>query len=67
MKKGDYVSTPRFCTVRIKEVFNSPREALKAGYTEPTHYHDWGYTVFGMVVGNPKPGWCKMEFAGVKE
>ena len=38
MKKGDYVYTPRFCTVKIEEVFESETEARENGYTEPTHY-----------------------------
>ena len=40
MKKGDYVNTPRFLKVQIKEVFDSEREARKNGYTETTHYWD---------------------------
>lgn len=38
VKKGDMVSTPRFCTVKIEEVFTTTEEARKNGYTEPTHY-----------------------------
>ena len=38
MKTGDMVYTPRFCTVRIKNVFDSWEEAYAAGYKEPTHY-----------------------------
>ena len=38
MKKGDLVFTPRFCTVRIEEVFESAKAAADAGYTEPTYY-----------------------------
>ena len=38
MKVGDRVNTPRFCTVRIKEVFDSREEAAQAGYKEPTFY-----------------------------
>ncbi len=40
IKKGDYIKTPRFCTVRIAEIFNSRGEAERAGWTEPTHYQD---------------------------
>ena len=47
MKKGDRVYTPRFCSVKIEEVFPSREEAAKHGYTEPTHYHKDGYTVLG--------------------
>jgi hypothetical protein len=37
MKKGDVVWTPRFLNVRLEEVFSSYDDAVKAGYTEPTH------------------------------
>ena len=40
MKKGDYIRTPRFCHVKIEEVFECEREAKKEGYTEPTYYCD---------------------------
>ncbi len=42
-----YVDTPRFCTVKIEETFESAEEANRHGYTEPTHYHKNGYTVLG--------------------
>ena len=35
---GDYVRTPRFCTVRISAVFETARQMREAGYTEPTYY-----------------------------
>ena len=38
MKKGDRVYTPRFCTVKISEIFADKEEAEKAGFTEPTYY-----------------------------
>ena len=47
MKKGDRVYTPRFCTVEIKEVYSSKREAREAGFTEPTHYDGDGYGIAG--------------------
>ena len=40
MKKGDYIKTPRFLTVRIEEVFEDMQLAREQGYTEPTHYDD---------------------------
>lgn len=43
----EYVRTPRFGTVRIECTFPNLREARKAGYTEPTHYYENGYTVMG--------------------
>ena len=47
MKKGQYVLTPRFCTVKIDKVFRSRENAAKAGYTEPTHYQDADFGVVG--------------------
>ena len=38
MKIGDSVYTPRFCTVRIKAIFENEVEARAAGYCEPTYY-----------------------------
>lgn len=38
MKAGDWIETPRFCGVRIKEVFDSEIEARAAGYKNPTYY-----------------------------
>lgn len=38
IRKGDYVYTPRFCTVKIAEIFESEKEAAEHGYTEPTYY-----------------------------
>ena len=67
MKIGNNVYTPRFCNVKIKELFSNASDARDAGYTEPTHYHKDGWTVYGKTVENPMPGWCKMEFAAVKE
>lgn len=67
MKTGDNVYTPRFCNVTIKEVFGDTGTARAAGYIEPTHYHKDGWTVFGKTVSCPRPGWCEMAFAAVKE
>ena len=38
MKIGDSVYTPRFCTVRIKAIFDNEVEARAAGFCEPTYY-----------------------------
>ena len=38
MEVGKWVQTPRFCGVRISEVFSSEADARAAGYTEPTYY-----------------------------
>ena len=51
IKKGDYVLTPRFCTVKIDKVFKSRENAAKAGYTEPTHYKDYAFGVVGKSIG----------------
>lgn len=45
MNIGDRIYTPRFCTVRIKEIFESREAARENGYKEPTYYDDnteWG-------------------------
>ena len=64
MKKGDYVRTPRFCTVKIEAVFDNRQEATEAGYTEPTHYtykNNDGYDVLGKSLDM-----YHMEFVAVK-
>ena len=50
MKIGDRVYTPRFCTVTVKEVFETESEARDAGYTEPTYYEKDGYKVLGKTL-----------------
>lgn len=40
IKVGDRVITPRFCTVRIAEVFKDGETARKNGFTEPTHFYN---------------------------
>lgn len=44
---GDYVRTPRFLSVEIKEVFDNPELMHEAGYTETTHFQDPDYEVCG--------------------
>lgn len=61
MKIGDYVTTPRFLTVKISEVYESPLAAWEDGYREPTHYDGGIYRVYGKSVGENK-----MVFAAVK-
>ncbi len=51
IKKGDYVLTPRFCTVKIDKVFKSRENAAKEGYTEPTHFQDYDFGVVGKSIG----------------
>lgn len=38
--KNGYVFTPRFCRVRIAEIFDSVEDARAAGFTEQTYYDD---------------------------
>lgn len=48
MKIGDQIYTPRFCTVRIKEIYEDRKQARIDGYTEPTHYDkDEDYEILG--------------------
>ena len=64
MNVGEYIETPRFCRVKIKEYFETEGEAHEAGYTEPTHYrrkHQDGYDVLGKVIDTNR-----MVFAFVK-
>lgn len=64
MKIGDTVYTPRFCTVKIQEVFETEQDAKINGYTEPTHYkyqHSDGYDILGKHTGLNR-----MNFAAVK-
>lgn len=51
MKKGDYIYTPRFCTVEIEKVFRNQENAYKAGYNEPTHYKNPEYGILGKNIG----------------
>jgi len=47
MQKGDWVKTPRFLRVEIKDVL-TPKEAREQGFVEPTHYwDDPDYDIFG--------------------
>ena len=51
MKKGDYINTPRFCTVKIEEVFANNADALAQGFHEPTHYRNDEYEILGKHTG----------------
>ena len=51
IKKGAYVKTPRFLTVKITKVFRSEQNAYKQGYCEPTHYdNDGKYGILGKMI-----------------
>ncbi|MCF2619983.1 hypothetical protein [Candidatus Pseudoscillospira sp. SGI.172] len=62
MKKGEYVYTPRFCSVMIEKVFRSLETAVKYGFVEPTYYNNPEYSVFGKHIGKDT-----MIFAAVKK
>ena len=47
MNIGDYVRTPRFCTVRINAIFSKEQEARSCGYTEPTYYEGSDCVILG--------------------
>lgn len=59
IKAGDKVRTPRFLSVNIEKVFKKPNDSSKIqyavareeGYTEPTHYDDGRYDIFGKHTG----------------
>ena len=61
MKVGDRIYTPRFCTVRIKEVFETEEEARENGYKEPTYYKG-DYEILGKSLDM-----YNMLFAAVKK
>lgn len=61
MQEGDWIYTPRFCTVKIKEVFADKTDARSAGYTEPTYYENPEYGVAGKSLDM-----YHMEFAAYK-
>lgn len=61
MKAGDYVETPRFCKVKIKEVFETRTTAMEFGFEEPTHY-EGEYEILGKHIGMNR-----MIFAAVKK
>ena len=50
MKINDWVVTPRFCLVKINEMFDSREAASAAGYTEPTYYKSERYGVAGKTL-----------------
>lgn len=62
MKIGDTAYTPRFCTVRIVAVFSSESDARAEGFSEPTHYENPDYEIFGKHAGTNR-----MIFAAIKK
>lgn len=61
MKKGDYIKTPRFMTVKIEDVFENMKTASEQGYKEPTHFDDENYEILGKHTGINR-----MTFAAIK-
>lgn len=59
---GDMINTPRFLTVKISKIFPDSRSALVEGYSEPTHFEDEEYEIFGKSIGLNR-----MIFAAVKK
>ena len=51
IKVGDYVRTPRFCTVRVEQIFTTKEDMYAAGYREPTHFMDPNYVICGKSIG----------------
>lgn len=62
MKSGEFVYTPRFCTVKIEKVIDDANQARSEGYFEPTHYNHPDYDVLGKHTGVNK-----MTFAAVRK
>ena len=62
MNKGDYVNTPRFCTVKIKEVYKTREQAQADGFKEPTYYESNEYGILGKSLDM-----YHMEFAAYKK
>lgn len=62
LRAGDMAYTPRFCTVTVKEVFDSRNAAESAGYTEQTYYEDGSYGILGKSLDL-----YHMEFAAYKK
>ena len=53
IKIGDYIRTPRFCTVRISALFATAEMMREAGFTEPT-YFDGAAVICGKSEGENK-------------
>jgi len=51
IRVGDKVQTPRFLTVRISAMFEDTGLAEICGFTEPTHFRDEEYHIYGKHFG----------------
>ena len=63
IKVGDKVKTPRFSTCVIAEVLNRT-EAAEKGFTEPIHFEDEHYDVFGKSIGENRIIFAAVRKAG---
>jgi hypothetical protein len=52
IKLGDKVETPRFLKVRIAAMFEDVVLAEGCGFSEPTHFRDEDYHIYGKALGN---------------
>jgi len=59
LKRGDYVETPRFLRVKVSEILFR-NDAREQGFTEPMHYENPDYDIFGKCLGENR-----MVFAAV--
>lgn len=59
---GATIKTPRFMTVTLKEVSRDRQAAADSGYTEPTHYDNRDWDIFGKNIGENR-----MVFAAVRK
>lgn len=59
---GDYIETPRFCKVKISEVYTDNNKAWAEGYTVSTDYRNEEYHIRGKITGKNT-----MIFAGIKK
>lgn len=62
MKIGDWIDTPRFCKVKIKDIFDDIDKCYQAGYIEPTYYKGYDYEILGKIIGLNR-----MTFAAVQK
>ena len=51
MKIGDWIDTPRFCKVKIREIFDTETTAKEFGFYEPTHYKNPEFDILGKHTG----------------
>jgi hypothetical protein len=62
MEIGNYVKTPRFLNVRISAILETAETARAEGFTEPTHYDNADYDIYGK-----HSGMNRMTFAAIRK